>query len=140
MSFKTLNEKLRKVLKESNENLFTDNEQSLINKELDVLAKDLFSDEEISKMSYEDKKYNFIMKSIVNSFTIRDLAHSIASNTDYNTWKDAEIIEVDYKLDQYNKNNLYTYDKPETLQEMLEIIIYSHICNYLIENIDKWIR
>lgn len=140
MSLKTLNEKLRKVLKESNENLFTANEQSLIDKELDVLAKDLFSDEEIAELPYADKEYSFFVHAIDNTFTVRDLSHNISNNTDYNNWKDSEILEVYTYLSHYNKYNFYTYDKPQSLNEMLEIIIFSHICKYIKDNINKWVK
>lgn len=55
-------------------------------------------------------------------------------HVDLNDWRYAEIIETSFG----NYRDRYGFDKPESLEDSLRIIIYSHIISFLAQNIQNW--
>lgn len=55
-------------------------------------------------------------------------------HVDLNDWRYAEIIETDFG----NYKNRYGFDMPESLEDSLKIIIYSHMISFIEKNINNW--
>ena len=53
---------------------------------------------------------------------------------DLNAWRYAEIIETDFG----NYKNRYGFDIPESLEDSLKIIVYSHMISFIEKNINNW--
>lgn len=75
---------------------------------------------------HEDYALEEILESFIN---ITQPLH-----VDLNAWRYAEIIETDFG----NYKNRYGFDMPESLEDSLRIIVYSHMISLIEKNINNW--
>ena len=90
----------------------------------DELNQKLFSDIELKREVYDK------LLEMLDSFTNVTQPFRV----DLNAWGYAEIIETDFG----NYRNRYGFDIPESLEDSLKIIIYSHMISFIEKNINNW--